>query len=42
MQNQAIVSGSTTLQILKNISDLNQESQEDIKIGNQLEQEFKL
>lgn len=41
-QNQAAVSGSTALRILKNMSDLNQESQEGIEIGNQLEQEFKL
>lgn len=40
-QNQAAVSGSTALQILKSMSDLNQESQEGTGIRNQLEQEFK-
>ncbi|KAL4935258.1 hypothetical protein BDV06DRAFT_234484 [Aspergillus oleicola] len=39
-QNQAAVSSSTALQILKNMSDLNQESQEEIEKGNQPEQGF--
>ncbi|KAL6233951.1 hypothetical protein BDW75DRAFT_213503 [Aspergillus navahoensis] len=41
-QNQAAVSGSTALQILKNMSELNQESREGIEKGNQPEQEFNL